>query len=59
MKNNSSTHIMKYLEEAFPNKLPLVEHSPFEMGVLIGQQELINKLKIKLDIIKDKEMEDK
>lgn len=54
-----SNFIMKFLEEAFPNRLPLNRTSEFEMGILIGQQILINKLKEKLKIIQDKEIKDK
>lgn len=41
---------MKYLEEAYPNKLPHAKIDDFELGILVGQQILIEKLKIKLNI---------
>ena len=56
---DSSVFIMDYLNEAFPNKLPLGQVTEFELGELLGQQEVINKLKHKLNIIQEKEMEEK
>lgn len=32
------------LQQAFPDKLPRKEVSPFEQGRLLGQQEVIDKL---------------
>ena len=55
MKDNS--YIMKFLEEAYPNRLPLTKVSEYELGVLVGQQVLIEQLKIKLKISEDKEQE--
>ena len=48
--NNDNSLIMKYLEEAYPNKLPHAKIDDFELGILVGQQMLIEKLKIKLNI---------
>lgn len=52
-----NTYILQYLEEAYPDKLPLVQVSEFELGVLVGQQELISKLKHKLRITEEQEEE--
>jgi hypothetical protein len=43
--------IIKFLEEAFPNSLPRVEVDRFELGVLIGEQKVLNILKQKLQIL--------
>jgi len=49
MENNI---ILKWLEEMYPNTLPLDRVSEYDLGVLIGQRTLIENLKIKLKIEK-------
>jgi len=56
-KSNDSAYIMQYLEEAFPNRLPLGKTGDFDLGILVGQQLLIEKLKLKLNIIQEQEQE--
>ena len=51
--------IVKFLEEAFPNRLPLVEVEQFELGTLVGEQKVIEKLKQKLQLLKHKDTKDK
>ena len=43
---------MVWLEEMYPNKLPYTNIDTFDLGVLVGQQQLIEQLKIKLNIEK-------
>ena len=54
MDNN---YILQFLEEAYPNRLPLKQVSDYELGVLIGQQMLIEQLKIKLKVSEKQEQE--
>ena len=56
-KKQDSTYIMDYLSEAFPNRLPMGEVTSYELGVLVGQQELIEKLKLKLEYTEKERME--
>ena len=42
--------LIELLEKSFPNKLPYEEISSYELGVLIGQQDIINFLKAKYEI---------
>lgn len=41
-----SDKLIQSLESDFPNKLPTNYIDSYELGVLIGQQNIINKLKI-------------
>jgi hypothetical protein len=41
--------VLEWLEEQYPNKLPYTKVSEFELGVLVGQRNLIEQLKIKLN----------
>ena len=41
-----SDKLIESLEKIFPDKLPLKQVSDFELGVLIGQQKVISKLKV-------------
>jgi glutathione S-transferase len=45
-----SNYILEWLEEMYPDRLPLKQVNDFELGVLIGQRQLIEQLKIKLKI---------
>jgi len=54
---SDNMYILKFLDEAFPDRLPLDYVNDFELGVLIGQQQLINLLKQKLEIAEEKEQE--
>ena len=44
--------VLQWLEEMYPNKLPLDRVDTYELGVLIGQRSLIEQLKIKLKVEK-------
>ena len=56
MKKDSN-FILNYLEEAYPNRLPLGPISEYELGRLVGIQELIDNLKVKLKVIQQQEEE--
>ena len=56
MKKDSN-YILNYLEEAYPNRLPLGKVSEYELGRLVGMQELIDNLKVKLKVIQQQEEE--
>jgi hypothetical protein len=43
----SNYTILEILKEAFPNKLPSKRVNDFELGVLLGHQEVIEYLKVK------------
>ncbi len=45
---------MQWLEERYPNQLPMMKVSDFELGILIGQQQLIEQIKVKLQVEGDK-----
>ncbi len=55
MKDN--TYILKLVEDAFINKLPLSQVSEHEMGELIGQQQVVNFIREKLKVTLEKEQE--
>jgi hypothetical protein len=46
----ASRYILDFLEELYPNILPITNVSDFELGVLVGQRQLIEQLKIKLKL---------
>ena len=50
-------NLLQYLLKAFPNILPDSEVSPYELGVLVGQQEVVSKIiqKAKLEEVEMKE----
>lgn len=52
MENN---YIVAWLEEKYPNVLPYKKTDDFELGVLVGQQMLIEELKIKLKVNEETE----
>ena len=52
----TAEYILNWMNSAYPNKLPRDNVSPFELGVLIGQQQLIEQLKIKLKIEENKDV---
>ena len=52
-----SNYVLQYLEETYPNKLPIKQVSDFELGKLLGVQELIDNLKIKLKRTHQQEQE--
>jgi len=56
MMEKDSRFIIDFLEQQFPDRLPLNKVSEFELGELIGQRRLINILKEKLKT-KDDEKE--
>jgi len=47
MENN---HILQWLEELCPDKAPIKRLSEWELARIVGQRELIEKLKIKLKV---------
>ncbi len=51
-------NLLQYLLKAFPNKLPDHEVTPYELGVLVGQQEVVSKI-IQKAKLEEKELEDK
>ena len=53
------TNIVTNLEEAYPNRLPYKEVSPFELGRLIGHQEVVNHIKERLRYEEIKNMKEK
>ena len=54
---SDNVYILKFLNDSFPDKLPLDYINDYELGILIGQQQLINILKNKLKISDNKEEE--
>jgi hypothetical protein len=52
-----SNLILQFLEEMYPDKLPFDRVDEYTLGVLIGQRQLIEQLKIKLKISKPIEEE--
>ncbi len=44
-----SDKLIESLERDFPNKLPENYINDYELGILIGQQNIINKLKFEKD----------
>ena len=55
MKDNM--YILKLVEDAFPNTLPLVQVTEHEWGELIGQQKVVNFIREKLKVTSEKEQE--
>ncbi len=47
--------LIKKLKEDFPNQLPQKEISSYELGYLIGQQSIINKLEFEMENQSDTE----
>ena len=54
---SDNVYILKFLNDSFPDKLPLDYINDYELGILVGQQQLINILKNKLKISDNKEEE--
>ena len=50
-----NSQILKWLEEFCPDKAPKYQLSDYEQGVIVGQRQLIEHLKIKLKVLTDKE----
>ncbi len=48
MKDN--VYILDLVEKAFTNKLPLDKVSEYELGELVGQQQVVNFIREKLKI---------
>jgi len=55
MRDNS--YILDLVEKAFINKLPLGQVSEYELGELIGQQQVVNFIREKLKVTLEKEQE--
>ena len=53
-----SDELIKSLERDFPNKLPEGFVNDYELGVLIGEQKIINKLKFEKDFNEKEAVED-
>jgi len=51
------TNLIEWLETRYPNTLPTELVTEYTLGVLIGQRELIEQLKVKLKIEKATEEE--
>jgi hypothetical protein len=49
--------IIDWLDSMYPDRLPFNKVSEYELGVLVGQRNLIEQLKIKLKISKPIEEE--
>lgn len=45
-----SKELLEYLQRSFPNKLPDNPVSPEQLGVLVGQQKVINHLQAQLKL---------
>ena len=45
--------LLQALERDFPNELPKKQISEFELGVLIGHQQVIDKLKFEKDKVNE------
>jgi hypothetical protein len=43
-KPHAPSALLAQLKQAFPDKLPRHEASPFELGRLLGQQDVIDKV---------------
>lgn len=54
MENNE---IVQFLDKKFPDQLPIKEISSYELGVLVGQQQVIKDLKAKLKYELEQEQE--
>lgn len=50
--------LIKKLQDDFPNKLPKHEITPYELGRLVGQQEVIEKLIVEQQITEGKDFRD-
>lgn len=53
-----SDELIMKLKDDFPNQLPKKEITPFELGKLIGQQEVIDKLIVEQQITEGKDFRD-
>jgi len=49
--------LIQWLEELYPNKLPTERVDDYVLGTLIGQRELIEQIKIKVQYVGTKEEE--
>lgn len=58
MKEKSSKYILDFLEELYPDKLPVRQVSEYELGILVGQRQLIEVLKVKLKMINKEDIEE-
>lgn len=45
-----TNYIIDWLDEKFPNQLPIKQVTEFELGVLVGNRQVVEDLKIKLKI---------
>jgi hypothetical protein len=54
----SSRFILDFLEELYPNVLPIGRVDDFELGVLVGQRQLIEVLKVKLELNNQEDIEE-
>jgi len=48
-----TSNVIHWLEIKFPNHLPIKKVSEYELGILVGQQQVIEDLKVKLKIEED------
>ena len=47
---DSSRYILDFLEELYPDVLPVRKVDDYELGILVGQRQLIEQLKVKLKV---------
>ena len=59
MKEQSNKYILDFLETLYPDKLPRQYVSDYELGILLGQRQLIEQLKIKLKLQTTEDIEEK
>ncbi len=52
-----TNNLIDWLEVMYPNTLPIIETSPYELGILIGQRIVIEQIKIKFKKELDKDDE--
>lgn len=45
----SESYFIQWLEAAAPDRLPLTKLTDFELGVLVGERLLVERIKIKLE----------
>jgi len=55
---NSSRYVLDFLEELYPDVLPIRRVDDFELGVLVGQRQLIEVLKVKLKMNNQEDIEE-
>jgi hypothetical protein len=49
----TNVYFIQWLEDVAPDRLPLTKLSDFELGVLVGERQLVERIKIKLEVKED------